>query len=200
MDKPSERLIRSTLHDLANVLAGVRGLLDLTGPDRPLGPANHARMEAVVEEGLAVLGRSRHLALGTLPDDRVQEGPDWRAQLSDGARPLGIVFRCPIQVEALGGGGPDLWPGAQLRELVLATIRQVLPYAKEGPLLVRCRPGADAWTVELSPAGSLPESLRPGPEDARRDISSQWAVRLALHLGAVLSCENGTLTIRVPRA
>lgn len=200
MDKASERLFRSTLHDLANTLAGMRGILDLTATDQPLGARNHARMDAVVAEGLTMLARARHLALGTLPDASPQEGPDWRAQTRDEAAPLVSLFRHPVTVEAVSGEGPDLWPGALGRELVLAVARQILPYVKEGSLAVRCLPRKEAWIMAFDPVPFMPENLLPAPEDARRDLSSLWGRRLLDHLRADLSMENGILTIRIPRA
>jgi hypothetical protein len=200
MDKASERLFRSTLHDLANTLAGMRGILDLTPPDQALGARNHARMDAVVSEGLTMLARARHLALATFPDAGLQEGPDWRAQVQDEAASLVSLFRHPVTVEAEPGDGSDLWPGALGRDLVLAVARQVLPYVKEGSLAVRCLPRKEAWFLAFAPVPFMPDNLLPAPEDARRDLSSLWGRRLLDHLQADLSVENGILTIRIPRA
>ena len=36
MDKPAESLFRATLHDLANVLGGVRGIMELNPPGQPI--------------------------------------------------------------------------------------------------------------------------------------------------------------------
>ena len=68
MEKSSELLLRSALHDMANVLAGVRGIVDLNQPGQPLSQRDRDRLEAVIEEGVCTLNRCRHLTLDTLPD------------------------------------------------------------------------------------------------------------------------------------
>ena len=94
MEKSSEILIRSTLHDLANVLAGVRGILDLNQPGQPLAQRDRDRLDAVVEEGVATLDRCRHLALATLPRRAWRPGRPGGTRLLEDLEPMAILFRC----------------------------------------------------------------------------------------------------------
>src|SRR5512145_2464143 len=102
MDPSSEALMRSSLHDLANVLSGIRGILELSDPHQPLSPRDQARLEAVICDGMVALERSRHLAMGTLPESMVESGPDWRHQLLEQLKPLGILFRRRFEIRATG--------------------------------------------------------------------------------------------------
>ena len=199
MDKHSELLIRSALHDMANVLAGVQGILELNEPGRPLSTRDRDRLEAVVEEGMATLGRARHLAMGTVPEALLQDGEDWRAQLADELRPMGSLFRCQFEIRGERGTVPDQWPGTILRSYLRATIRQVLPYVQGGLLDVCCTAEAKEWRMRLSPVALLPEGLLALPEGLPGDISARWALALGTRLGIALSCDEGILTIRLPR-
>ena len=198
MDKPAEMLTRSALHDLANVLAGIQGILDIADPERPLSPRDRGRLEAVVEEGLATLTRTRHLAMGTLPDALPQPGADWQAQLAEELKPMATLFKCQLEV-SVDGSGPDPWPGLLLRSYVRAAVRQVLPYVHGGTLAIRGRAEAEAWLLDLAPVAFLPEALLSPPQDVPGDIASRWAAATGEALGLTLSCEHGTLSIRVPR-
>ena len=199
MEKQSELLIRSALHDLANVLAGVRGILELADPERPLAPRDRARLDAVVEEGLATLARTRHMAMGTLPEAGTQEGPDWRGQLADELRPLGTLFRCQFTVTLGAGAGPDLWPGALLRSYVRAVARQALPYCRGGAMTISCHSGPTEWELRLEPVELLPEGLTAPAGEGSGDISARWASHVAQARNLALSWQDGALRIRVPR-
>jgi len=198
MDKQSELLMRSALHDMANVMAGVQGILDLADPDLPLSARNRERLTAVVEEGMATLGRTRHLAMGTLPEPQLQDGAEWRAQLADELGPLSILFRCRIEVTSGGGTGTDRWP-VSLRSYLRAAIRHALPYAQGGVLTIEGTADAEAWRLCLRPVTVLPEGLLELPEGKPGDICGRWARSLGEHLGLVLSCEDEGLTLRMPR-
>jgi hypothetical protein len=199
MDKQSELLIRSALHDMANVLAGVQGILELSDPGRPLGTRDRDRLEAVVEEGMATLARARHLALGTLPEALIQDGTDWRAQLADELRPMSILFRCQFEFISVPGAGPDRWPGTLFRSYVRAAARQMLPYVQGSVLTLRCEAAADAWRVRLRPVSLLPEGLVAVPEDRPGDISGRWALYTGAALGLEASWAEDILTLTVPR-
>jgi hypothetical protein len=197
MDTPSELLMRSALHDLANVLAGVRGILDLSDPDRPLASRDRLRLEAVLDEGMTTLERSRNLAMETLPGAEVQPGAPWRAELLEQLGPLGILFKCRFDLSYLGDPGLDRWPGELLRGYARAVSRQVLPYVHDGSLAIRCEADRQEWRLIWSPAELLPESLT--VEGKQLDISSRWARRVGASLGVALVCEHGALTARIPR-
>jgi len=199
MEKESELLIRSALHDLANVLAGVRGILELADPSRPLSPRDRARLDAVVEEGLATLVRTRHLAMGTLPEDGEQEGPDWRGQLADELQPLGTLFRCAFTITLGAGAGPDRWPGTRLRSYVRAAVRQALPYCRGGAMTILCEPEPREWRLRLAPIDILPEGLAAQAIEGSGDIGARWAQHLGRAQDIGLSWQDGELRIRVPR-
>ncbi|HLO68073.1 MAG TPA: hypothetical protein VK188_13700 [Holophaga sp.] len=198
MDKDSELLMRAALHDLANVLAGVQGVLDLTPEDAPLSPRNRARLDAVVSEGLGILGRARHLAMGTLPDASLQSAREWREQLADELKPLALLHKAPLEVELEPGPGPDAFPGEALRTYVRSACRQVLPYARSG-LRIQARSEADHWRLRMAPVSQLPEGLCALPEGRSGDIAGRWALRVAQALDIAVAFEDGGLTIRIPR-
>jgi len=83
MDPASEALMRSSLHDLANAMSGIRGILDLSDPLRPLSPRDRERLDAIIGEGMATLERSRYLAMASLPDALLESGTDWRPLLKE---------------------------------------------------------------------------------------------------------------------
>jgi hypothetical protein len=199
MEKTSEALIRSTLHDMANVLAGVRGIIDLTLPGQPISQRDRDRLGAVIQEGVATLERSRHLAVSTLPESDLEPGPTWREVLLEDLDPLGVLFRCRFELTYQGAPEWDQWPGKLLNDYVRAVTRQVLPYAKAAVLGITCCAGPDGWSLRWSPAPTLPEALTPGPEDRPMDICSRWAARAGAVLGASLSCEGESLVARLPR-
>jgi hypothetical protein len=148
---------------------------------------------------MATLARARHLALGTLPDTLPQEAGDWRAQLEEELKPMGVLFRCAFQITFAEGAEQEAWPGALLRTYLRAAVRQVLPYVHGGTLSMDLASSPDAWTVVLKPVGLLPEGLAEAPPDRPGDIGGRWASHLGTQLGVELSCEDGVLTIRVPR-
>ncbi len=199
MEKTSEALIRSTLHDMANVLAGVRGIIDLNPAGQPISPRDRDRLGAVIEEGVVTLERSRHLAMSTLPESGLEPGPAWRVALLEDLDPLGVLFRCRFELTYEGTSEWDQWPGKLLNGYVRAITRQVLPYAKAAVLGIACCAEPDGWTLRWSPAPTLPEALTPGPEDRPMDICSRWAARVGSVLGASLACEGDSLVARLPR-
>ena len=199
MEKYSELFIRAALHDLANILAGVRGIVDLTAEDQPLSPRDRSRLEAVLDEGTVTLDRCRHLAMGTFPSSLLEAGQDWRDQLGEDLAPLGVLFRSRIELAFEGAADADHWPGSLLRGFVHAVTRQALPFAKGGPMTISCSAAAHEWRVRWSPATTMPDSLAPGPEGTSRDICSRWTLACASALGADLSWEEGALQVRIPR-
>ena len=191
--------MRSTLHDLTNVLAGVKGILDLNQPGQPLSQRDRDRLEAVVQEGVTTLERCRNLALATLPDRFMEPGPAWRQRLLDVLGPVGTLFRCQFQVVFEGSPEWDQWPGDLLRGYAQAVTRQVMPYARTTVLTITCRAARDHWLLSWRPAAALPDSLGPEAADRTGDICSSWALRAGCGLGAALSWSDGALLARVPR-
>lgn len=199
MDKPSQLLIRAALHDTANALAGIQGILDLADPSRPLSARDRERLEAVLAEGQTTLVRTRHLAMDSLPERVAQEGPDWRAQLADELRPLSILFRCRFEFDPAPGAGPDLWPGTLLRSHLHAAARQVLPYLQGDLLRLEFRASHDELRITMRPITLMPEGLERVPEDKPGDVSARWAVRTAQALGLHYAWHAQVLTARLPR-
>lgn len=199
MDPSSEALMRSSLHDLANVLSGIRGILELSDPHQPLSPRDQARLDAVVSDGMVVLERSRHLAMGTLPESMVESGPDWRHQLSEQLKPLGILFRRRFEIRATGEAGDDRWQGELLRSYVLALTRQILPYTQAECLEIHTSADSREWRLRWPQATVIPESLRPEMETRPRDISARWAQCAGIALNAALSVDKEGLLVRIPK-
>ena len=199
MDKSSEFLMRSTLHDMANVLAGVKGIVDLNLPGQPISQRDRQRLEAVIDEGIATLERCRHLTMATLPDDSLEPGEAWREQVMEELEPMGTLFRSRFELVFEGAPEWDQWPGKLLRGYVRAVTRQVMPFAKGTVMNIHCNAGPTGWGFQWSPAPALPESLGPGAEDRPLDICSRWAARAGSALDATLLCEAGTLSARIPR-
>lgn len=199
MDKPSEFLIRSTLHDLANVLGGIRGILDLNDPGQPLSTRDRDRLEAVLEEGLATLDRARNLAMDLIPDPVMESGGPWRDHLLEQLQPMGVIFRSAFELSFAGQAEWDQWPGEGLRSYVRAVTRQVLPYVRTGRLFIQFAATRDAWTVGWSGVTAIPENLLPAPPDRPLDIASRWAAQMASTLTISLAIEDGALVASVPR-
>jgi len=199
MDQLSELLMRSTLHDMANVLGGVKGILDLTLPDQPLSQRDRLRLQAVTEEGIVTLERCRQLAMGTFPEGPMEPGATWREQLLEELEPMAILFRSRVQLDFEGACGSELWPGALLRGYIRAVTRQVFPYAKGSVMNIICSIGPEEWRLRWSPAPALPENLSPGAGEESLDICARWAARAGASLGAALSSEAGALLARIPR-
>jgi len=199
MDKPAEFLIRSALHDLANVLAGIRGILDLGSADEPMGTRDRDRLEAVLDEGLATLERTRFLAMGQCPATGLEPGDTWRAHLREELQPLAVIFRTTFELTPEGEPGTDQWPGPALRSFVRAATRQVLPYVRTGRLSIRFEAREAAWTVRWDGVNAIPENLLPIPDDRPKDIASRWAAELARALDITFTLADGALAARVPR-
>jgi len=198
MEKSAEALFRATLHDLANVLGGVRGIVELNPPGQPVNARDHARLTAVVEEGVATLERCRHLVLATLPEAGLEPGAAWRQTLGEELAPLGVLFRCQFELGYQGDPRWDRWPGRLLRGYVRAVTRQVLPGARPPVMAITGGAADDGWWLRWSPVPLLPESLAPGSEDRPMDVAARWAARVGAYLGASAAMEGGALLVRVP--
>ena len=200
MDQASESLMRSAIHDLANLFSGVRGILELSDPERPLSQRDRSRLDAILTDGMTILERTRHLAMETLPDASLEAGSGWRRRLSEGLEPLAVVFRCKFEVTYEGEAVCDRWPGDLLRGYVLAVSRQVLPYVQGSGVTIQCGADDKEWWVRWNPGPTIPESLRPAAGERPRDISTRWALQTGGSLGAILAVEQGTLLARIPRS
>ena len=192
--------MRAAIHDLANLFSGIRGILDLSDPGRPLSPRDRARLDAILTDGMSTLERTRYLAIGSLPDAMLEGGPDWRRRLKEQFEPLGVVFRCQLELAYEGEAIHDHWPGDLLRGYVLAISRQILPYVQGSRLGILCGADPKEWRLRWSPAGNVPESLQPELEARPRDISARWALRVGGSLGVSLSVDEGALLARIPRS
>lgn len=199
MDPSAEALMRSTLHDLANCLSGVRGILDLSDTRQPLTPRDRERLDAIIEDGMATLTRARHLAMGTLPEGMPESGAEWREQLRHQLSPLGTLFRCGFELSYDGDPACDRWPGEAFRSLVVALARQILPYRQEGPLRLRFQADHHGWSVHLSPAPGIPDGLRPEAAGRPSDLCVRWIHWLQSDLGASFADTEGGMTLRVPK-
>jgi len=191
--------MRSTLHDMANVLAGVKGILDLNQAGQPIRERDRQRLEAVIEEGVTTLDRCRHLSMATLPDGPLEPGTAWRARLLEELEPMGTLFRSRFELAFEGAPEWDQWSGQLLRGYVRALTRQVLHYAKGSTMTIRFSVDSDAWMLRWSPAPVLPESLANGAANRPVDICSHWAIQVGAALGATLACEAGAMFVRIPR-
>lgn len=198
MEKSAESLFRATLHDLANVLGGIRGIMELNQPGQPISVRDHERLVSVVEEGVATLERCRHLVLATLPEAGLEPGPAWRQALAAELGPLGVLFRCRFDLGYAGDPQWDRWPGPLLRSYVRAVTRQVLPIARPAAMTVTGGADADGWWLRWDPAPVLPESLTPGPGNRSMDVSARWAARVGAYLGASVALDGGALMVRLP--
>jgi hypothetical protein len=198
MEKSAESLFRATLHDLANVLGGVRGIMELNPPGQPVTARDHDRLVSVVEEGIATLERCRHLVLATLPEAGLEAGAAWRQALAAELVPLWTLFRCRFDLAYHGDPRWDRWPGPLLRGYVRAVARQVLPIARPAAMAVTGGADADGWWLRWDPVPILPESLAPDPGDRSMDVSARWAARVGTFLGASLTLEGGALVVRLP--
>jgi len=199
MDPASEALMRSALHDLANVLSGIRGILELSDPHQPLTPRDQSRLDAVITDGMAALDRARHLAMGTLPESMVESGSDWRHQLAEQLKPMGVLFRRRFEIRYEGGLADDRWPGELLRGYTVALTRQILPYVNVESLEIVTQSTSKEWHLRWPQATVIPESLNPQLTTRPRDIGARWALRVGETLGATLHSDAEGLTLRVPR-
>lgn len=199
MDSTAEALMRSTLHDLANCLSGVRGILDLSDVRQPLTPRDRERLDAILEDGMTTLARARHMAMGTLPEGLTESGSEWREQLRQQLQPMGTLFRCGFELGYSGDPTFDRWPGEALRSLVVALVRQVLPFRQEGPLRLQFTSSAAGWSVLIAPAPGIPQGLRPEASGRPSDLCVRWIHRLMNELGATLTEEDHGLRLSLPR-
>lgn len=193
MEHAAEELIRAALHDLANTLSGIQGILDLADPARPLSTRDRDRLGAVLSEGQTTLARARSLAMAQLPAAGRERGDDWAAQLQAQLAPLCLLFRSRVDLACTA---PEL-PGPRLRALVHALARLLLPYAAETGLRVVAAAEGERWTLTFSPAAVLPEALDPAAS-VPRDIASRWALALAEGLQAQVSHGDGRLRLQGP--
>ncbi len=196
MESGGEALIRSALHDVANVLSGVQGILDLSDPARPLSSRDRDRLGAVLAEGLSLVQRTRHLALGTRPEGPVESPEAWASALQQQLRPLGTLFAAPLEVRCDAPPAQPV-PGPALREFVHGMARLLLPFAGEAGLRVRCSLASEGWRLDFEPAESVPDCLLPAAS-GRRDIAARWTGALVEALGITLSHAGETLTAILP--
>jgi hypothetical protein len=152
------------------------------------------RLEAVIDEALTTLDRTRNLAMEQLPEAALEAFESWRGQLQEQLQPMAVIFRRPIEVT---GADPGPWPGEPLRGFVRAVTRQVLPYIRTGHLAIRCEARPDHWSVAWEGVQAIPEAL--AGEEGPRDIASRWASQLAASLAIQLSLEDGALVAKMPR-
>lgn len=201
MDPVSEMLMRSTLHDLANTLSGIQGILELNDPSLPLTPRNRARLGAILAEGLATLERARHLAMDTLPDASLEDGPSWRGRLEQALGPLTLLFRCDFSLEYQGTLALDRWPGELARAFTLTLTRQLLPYLQDAHLKLVFDANEAEWRIQWSPITLLPEDLLDPRAERPRDVSAHLAARI----GQALSChlafdpDQMSVSVRIPK-
>jgi hypothetical protein len=198
MGEASDLLIRSVLHDLANILAGVRGIVDLNVPGQPLTARDRERLEAVLDEGMTTVDRSRKLAMGLLDDASLEPGPQWRSRLLEELHPMGVLYRCRFELSSEGETQADLWPGEMLAGYVRAITRQVLPHVRDGLLRIHFAADDGCWQVRWSSAARIPP-IHPPSDLSVQDIGSRWASLAGHALGATLELEGGALLARVPR-
>jgi hypothetical protein len=196
MEAAAEELIRSALHDMANSLSGIRGILDLSDPSQPLSHRDRDRLDAVLREGMSLVQRTRNLALGICPEGTVESPEVWRGALLEQLQPLATLFRAPLDIQCDAPATQGV-PGPALREFVHGMARLLLPYAGESGIRVRCRPESGAWRLDFRPAEAIPECLLPGAS-SRRDVAARWVGFLIDALKITLTHEGETLTARLP--
>jgi hypothetical protein len=197
MEPAAEELIRSALHDVANTLSGIRGILDLSDPSRPLTPRDRDRLDAVLLEGVTVVQRTRHLALGTCPEAMAESPEAWRNALLAELQPLATLFKAPLDIRC--DAPPSMGvPGLALREFIHGMARLLLPYAGESGIRVRCRPDSGCWRLEFEPAAAIPDCLLPNAPE-RRDIAARWVCYLLDALKISLTHEGSILSASMPR-
>ena len=192
MEPAAELLIRSALHDMGNVLSGVRGILDLADPLKPLNDRDRCRLEAVLREGMTLLERTRNLTMGTGPQGMVESPEAWRSALVQQLEPLSTLFRASIEVTCdLPAGFP--LPGPALRDLVHGMARLLLPYAGEGGLRVVCRLEGRSWRLDFTPCEAIPDCLLSAA--GRKDIVTRWVLFLLERLEARLGHAGDSLSV-----
>ncbi len=190
MERDSEELIRAALHDLANTLSGIQGILDLSDPARPLSARDRQRLAAVLSEGHVTLGRARSLAMQALPPEGLEPGETWAALLREQLGPLCVLFRSQVEILC----GPVELPGPRLRGFVHAMARLLLPYAAPDGLKIVAEGAAGAWILRFEPVAAIPESLQASPSGPG-DVASRWTRRLGESLGASYQLEGSVLRV-----
>jgi hypothetical protein len=190
MERGSEELIRAALHDIANTLSGIQGILELSDPSKPLSTRDRDRLAAVLSEGQVTLNRARSLAMESLPGEVREPAVEWTTQLQGQLAPLCILFRSRIEVAC---SAADM-PGLRLRALVHAMARLLLPYAAEQGMKITGEDCNGAWAVLFQPVAALPESLGPAAAGPR-DIASRWARHLGDSFGARYELQDGVLRV-----
>jgi len=195
MEPAAEELIRSALHDVANVFSGIRGILDLSDPARPLSVRDRDRLDAVLREGLSMVHRARSLTLGMVPERSVESPEAWKQALLEQLQPLATMFRAPLDIRCDAPATQGV-PGPILREFVHAMARLLLPYAGDSGIQVRCSPESGVWKLEFLPAEAIPDCLLPGAK-GRRDIAARWAAFLIEACQITLSIDGERLTALV---
>ena len=183
MEKSSEILIRSTLHDLANVLAGVRGILDLDPPGQPLAQRDRDRMGAVIEKA-----SPPWTAAGTWPwtlssPSRAGDREAWRTGLLEDLEPLGDPVPVPVRA---GAGKPR--SGGRLAGQAAARVRPGRDPAggslrQGGVLTIACAAGPEGWRLRWTPCPSSRRTSRPAtwsdpwtsPPTGRCAPAGSWA-------------------------
>jgi hypothetical protein len=196
MEPAAEELIRSALHDVANVFSGLRGILDLSDPSQPLSPRDRNRLDAVLKEGLSLVQRTRHLAMGTFPEGMAESPEAWKSAVLEQLQPLATLFKAPLDIRCDGPAGQGI-PGPALREFVHGMARLLLPYAGEEGIRVRCGLDSGSWRLDFEPAEAIPDCLLPGAS-GRRDIAARWVGFLMEALHIHLSHDGETLSARLP--
>ncbi|MBI4911439.1 MAG: hypothetical protein HY823_01770 [Acidobacteria bacterium] len=197
MEAAAEGLIRATLHDLANVLSGVQGILDLSPAERPLSDRDRRRLSAALSEGQTALVRARSLAMETLPSADSEPLETWKERLHTQLEPLRVMFRSTIQIDSSLPPETPV-PGVLLRGWIHAMARLLLPYTADQGLTIGLGRDGGSFEVLLSACPTLPEALAPGGPGPR-DLASRWAVRLGEALGIQVALEGDVLRAKLGR-
>lgn len=196
----SERLWRTVLHDVNNLLAGLQGVLDLSDPAQPLSPRNRLRLEATLHEGRNVVVMARALALERVPDTGSLPWPEWRQSLLQRLEPLSVLFSCPVEVACVAGEEAS-WPAPLLQDWAAAFSRQILPWVAPGTLRLEAEAGDGGFRLRWPSAPPLPPALRPDPpEDASLNLTSLWLRAMAVRLAVEVREEDGALVAWIPCA
>lgn len=197
----SERLWRTVLHDVNNLLAGFQGVLDLSDPALPLSTRNRLRLEATLAEGRNVVAMSRALALDRLPDPGVLAWPEWQQGLMRRLEPLSVLFSCPVEVACPEEGASVPWPAPLFQDWAAAFSRQLLPWIAPGTLRIQAAVEDGGRLLRWVGAPPLPPALRPEPpEDAPATLASLWLRAMSGRLGMDLREEQDALVARIPCA
>ena len=191
-----ELLWRAALHDLNNAFGGLRGILDLNpDPTKPLKERDRQRLEAVVSEGLHLVGIARGLILGLNQGEQPQSAGAFQEALEARLAPMSSLHRCPVQLRVAGDG----WPTPSFIAFVAAVCRQLMPLVAPDALHLECVATPEAWILKWSPLEGLPESLLEG-EGRHRDLAAHLALSVLSERNGALSLEGRALVATLPRA